>query len=97
MNKINSWNIFDEWNDVSGVFERDTGYYGEIEGVIEDIIKTETKTLRQQNAELIEMCEKLAEELEIFVNEHGHNDINGDDGKPLLSRNTALMSRIKGE
>jgi len=29
---------FDRWNDVSGKFEPGTGYYGEIEGIIEDSV-----------------------------------------------------------
>jgi len=31
-------NIFDKWNDVAGIFERDSGYYFEILGVIEDAV-----------------------------------------------------------
>ena len=32
-------NLFDAWNDVTGVFKRGTGYYYEIQGVIEDAVK----------------------------------------------------------
>lgn len=31
-------NIFDKWNDCTGVFEKFSGYYGEILGVIEDAV-----------------------------------------------------------
>lgn len=31
--------IFNEWNDVVGIFQRNTSYYYEIEGVIEEIVK----------------------------------------------------------
>ena len=33
-----AYNKLDEWNDVAGVFERDTGYYYEVQGVIEDAV-----------------------------------------------------------
>lgn len=32
-------NAFDTWNDVTGVFDINTGYYHEIQGVIEDAVK----------------------------------------------------------
>ena len=31
-------NIFDEWNDVTGFVAKHTGYYYEIQGVIEDAV-----------------------------------------------------------
>lgn len=31
-------NKLDEWNDVAGVFAKHTGYYYEIQGVIEDAV-----------------------------------------------------------
>lgn len=31
-------NKFDEWNDVTGIVQRDTGYYYELQGVIEDAV-----------------------------------------------------------
>lgn len=31
-------NELDRWNDVSGVFQRHTGYYYEIQGVVEDAV-----------------------------------------------------------
>lgn len=32
-------NIFDEWNDVTGFVGKHTGYYYEIQGVIEDAVQ----------------------------------------------------------
>ena len=32
-------NMFDEWNDATGVFEKHTGYYYEALAVIEDAVK----------------------------------------------------------
>jgi hypothetical protein len=32
-------NMFDKWNDVTGCFEKNTGYYFEIQGCIEDAVK----------------------------------------------------------
>jgi len=31
-------NIFDKWNDVTGVVPKGTGYYYELQGVIEDAV-----------------------------------------------------------
>jgi hypothetical protein len=31
-------NIFDKWNDITGCFQKDTGYYYEMQGVIEDAV-----------------------------------------------------------
>jgi len=31
-------NIFDEWNDCTGVAERNTGYYYELQGVVKDAV-----------------------------------------------------------
>lgn len=31
-------NIFDEWNDCTGVFTKHTGYYYEVQGLIEDAV-----------------------------------------------------------
>ena len=31
-------NKFDEWNDVTGVFDKFSGYYSEIQSVIEDAV-----------------------------------------------------------
>lgn len=31
-------NIFDQWNDVTGIFTRDCSAYGEITGIIEDAV-----------------------------------------------------------
>ncbi|MEK7578764.1 MAG: hypothetical protein AAB456_03565 [Patescibacteria group bacterium] len=31
-------NIFDKWNDATGVFQKHTGYYYEIQSVIEDAV-----------------------------------------------------------
>ena len=31
-------NKFDEWNDVTGIVEKHTGYYYEMQGVIEDAL-----------------------------------------------------------
>ncbi len=31
--------LFDEWNDVAGIFHRGSSYYGEIESVIEDAVE----------------------------------------------------------
>jgi hypothetical protein len=31
-------NLFDRWNDVTGAFEKGTGYYYEIQGVISDAV-----------------------------------------------------------
>ena len=33
-----AFNKLDEWNAVSGIFEKHTGYYYEIQGVIEDAV-----------------------------------------------------------
>lgn len=32
-------NILDKWNDVSGVIQRETGAYYELQGVIEDAVR----------------------------------------------------------
>jgi len=32
-------NIFDKWNDVAGVVVKGTGYYYELQGVIEDAVR----------------------------------------------------------
>lgn len=32
-------NIFDKWNDCTGVARRGSGYYYELQGVIEDAVK----------------------------------------------------------
>jgi hypothetical protein len=31
-------NIFDKWNDVTGCFEKFSGYYGEMTSIIEDAV-----------------------------------------------------------
>jgi hypothetical protein len=36
-------NNFDEWNDVTGYFTKGSGYYGEIQGVIEDAVRIGAK------------------------------------------------------
>ena len=36
-------NNFDKWNNVTGVVEKGTGYYYEIQGVIEDTVKIASK------------------------------------------------------
>lgn len=36
-------NNFDQWNDCAGVIEKGTGYYYEIQGVIEDAVKIGSK------------------------------------------------------
>jgi hypothetical protein len=36
-------NHFDRWNDVTGVFGRGTGYYYEMQGIIEDCVKIAAK------------------------------------------------------
>lgn len=35
----NGLNRFDEWNDVTGVIEKNTGYYWEMQGVIEQVVR----------------------------------------------------------
>lgn len=37
--KRRALNILDKWNDVTGVFNRDTSWYYEIQGVIEDAVE----------------------------------------------------------
>lgn len=32
-------NIFENWNNVTGCFQKETGYYYEIQGCIEDAVK----------------------------------------------------------
>lgn len=32
-------NLFDQWNDVTGLVVKHTGYYYELQGVIEDAVK----------------------------------------------------------
>ena len=36
-------NHFDEWNDSTGAFAKGTGYYYEIQGIIEDSVKIGAK------------------------------------------------------
>lgn len=38
-----AFNNFDNWNDVTGVFEKGESYYYEIQGVIEDAVRIGTK------------------------------------------------------
>lgn len=33
-----AYNAFDKWNDVTGMFEKNTGYYYEILGCLEDAV-----------------------------------------------------------
>jgi len=37
-------NNFDEWNDTTGFVEKDTGYYYELQGLIEDAVHVGIKT-----------------------------------------------------
>lgn len=37
--KRRALNILDKWNDVAGVAEKDTGYYYELQAVIEDAVE----------------------------------------------------------
>jgi hypothetical protein len=37
--KRRALNLFDQWNDVTGYFHKNTGYYYEIQGVIEDAVE----------------------------------------------------------
>jgi hypothetical protein len=37
--KRRAMNLFDAWNDVTGLFDEDSGYYAEIQGVIEDAVE----------------------------------------------------------
>lgn len=50
-----AFNIFDRWNDVVGTFERDTGYYYEIQRVIEDAVhcgaQAATRDFKQLDSE----------------------------------------------
>lgn len=32
-------NLFDEWNDVTGIFQKHTGYYYEMQSLIEDAVR----------------------------------------------------------
>lgn len=34
-----AFNKFDEWNDITGYFEKGTSYYYEIQAIIEDVVK----------------------------------------------------------
>lgn len=36
-------NDFDEWNDITGLVPKGTGYYYELQGVIEEAVKTGAK------------------------------------------------------
>ena len=36
--KRRALNLFDKWNDVAGVVQKDTGYYYELQGVILDAV-----------------------------------------------------------
>lgn len=36
-------NIFDKWNNVTGYFQKDSGYYYEIQSVIEDAVHCGTQ------------------------------------------------------
>jgi hypothetical protein len=36
--KRRAFNLFDKWNDVTGVIQKDTSYYYEIQGCIEDAV-----------------------------------------------------------
>lgn len=48
-------NIFDEWNDVTGIFTRDCSAYGEITSIIEDAVhcgaQEATKDFRKLESE----------------------------------------------
>ena len=37
--KRRALNLFDAWNDVTGIFQRGTGYYYEAQSVIEDAVE----------------------------------------------------------
>jgi len=37
--KRRALNLFDKWNDVANVVEKYTGYYYELEGIIEDAVE----------------------------------------------------------
>lgn len=57
-------NIFDKWNDVTGVFEKHSGYYAEIQGVIEDVVLCSIqsalgtrRTLEGEDCERCELCD----------------------------------------
>jgi hypothetical protein len=50
-----AFNIFDAWIEVTGFVEKDTGYYYELQGIIEDAVhcgaQAETRDFKQLDSE----------------------------------------------